>query len=190
MPDVVKRFLSTKRGKVLAGVATIIGLFIVIGLTAEPAEEAPGALTRQAVNADSCPTVSEAIYLDALSDELFASSITSLELQALFNQLGVDLSIYYGRSWKRDVEINAREAIATANAILDLQAPSSAAAFESLVMPFAQTTKRMWRSVLDGLDNPNLGSFIGILESIMPDMLYAAELMDEVEKLADNFCDG
>ena len=136
----------------------------------------------------SCPTPEEAIYLDAVGNELLTIGISMLELEDLLNQLASNPSLYYEDEWRRAYVVNLEEAQASAKVLSRLEAPSTASQIDSVVKStasYVDSTARESLRILEFKDIEDWARNTGIAESYAID---AAEGMLAIRLAADNFC--
>ncbi len=136
----------------------------------------------------SCPTPTEAVYLDAVAVEVRVIGIAMLEAEQLLNQLSVNPALYENSAWRSAYTTNFKRAQSSAKVLLAIEAPETAFQIDSVLKSTAHYVDGTARESLIALEADSAQDFersLGIAESYALD---AAEGMFALKLAKDNFC--
>ena len=100
-----------------------------------------------------CPSESEMEYFEALGEEFAVMAETSPEIGSLFQEAAADISVVLSTRWRGEMAIRLHTLESSANRILELSPPESAAKVSTPANAIAQLTIQAVDRYTDGVDN-------------------------------------
>ena len=163
------------------GGALLIALFVVGALLFGQREPCPDA----AVQAETCPSIEERLYLVKVNNILTAASGTGKGFGLLSLEATNNPELLQDRSWMMDMTLVLTRFHAIADHLSDIDAPESAYPVHNELLELASSMRAFVSLYGLGLEEAE-PSMLGSANAEMQDLTTSADAMKEI---VNSFCD-